>query len=192
MEIMPVDIDGIEFSAVIDSTDTYSADAPSYTTEKGYSISDGVILKPLELSMTLYLTPTPVTWARRHEAGHVEDAIQRLQELYYERKPVTVTTNDRTYRSMAITSFELKRTPETGRALEIPITFQQVDTVETQTVAIPDSYGRSGATGVNAGIASVREVPYSDDYGADDALGDLLGGGKSLGKGLLDYFMGKK
>lgn len=52
----------LNFDALIDQTIDYNADVPEYVTEKGFSVSDNVSLKPEELSMTLYVTDTPVTW----------------------------------------------------------------------------------------------------------------------------------
>jgi hypothetical protein len=62
----PVTVDGIEFDALIDESKTYEADVSTYPVEKGFEVSDTIILKPLTLSMTLYLTNTPVTWRARH------------------------------------------------------------------------------------------------------------------------------
>jgi len=112
--------------------------------------------------MTLFLTNTPVTWYERHGSSpaRVQDTIRKLKELYFKRELVTVTTTRGVNRNMAITSIELSNKVETGTSREIPITFQEVWVTKTQTTSIPDSYGRGGATGVNAGTANttVRKV----------------------------------
>ena len=46
----PVSINGIEFDALIDQTVDYEADVPEYVTEKGFSVSDNIALKPETLS----------------------------------------------------------------------------------------------------------------------------------------------
>ena len=61
----PVSVDDIEFDALIDSEEGYEADVPEYPTEKGFSVSDTIVLKADTLNMTLYVTDTPVTWRKR-------------------------------------------------------------------------------------------------------------------------------
>lgn len=42
----PVSINGVEFDALIDSDEGYEAQVPEYPTEKGFSVSDNITLKP--------------------------------------------------------------------------------------------------------------------------------------------------
>ena len=42
----PVSIDGIEFDALIESTEGFEAEVPEYSIETGFSVSDTIILKP--------------------------------------------------------------------------------------------------------------------------------------------------
>jgi len=157
----PVTIDGIGFDALIDESKQYESEVPAYPVERGFEVSDAIILKPITLSMTLFLTNTPVTHRARHGSSptRVADVSKRLEELYFSREQVTVVTNEREYRNMAIVSFELKKSLETGSSREIPITFQEIRVTEAQTTTIPASFGRSGASGTNAGAASVASRP---------------------------------
>ena len=41
----PVSVDDIEFDALIDSEEGYEADVPEDPTEKGFSVSDTIVLK---------------------------------------------------------------------------------------------------------------------------------------------------
>ena len=182
----PVTIDGIGFDALIDETKTLEADVPSYPVERGFEVSDSIILKPLLLSMTLYLTNTPVTWKARHGASpsRVQDVLKRLEDLYFKGEPVTVVTSERTYRNMAILSIELNKTIETGSSREIPVMFQQIRVTEAQTTTIPDSYGRGGASGVNAGTASTtqsRTPPPTGNTNSGSMLFNIANGAGLLG-----------
>ena len=154
----PTTINGIAFDALIDETKTLESDVPSYPVESGFEVSDSIILKPLALSMTLFLTNTPVTWKARHgtSTSRVTDVLKLLEDLYFKKTPVTVVTNERTYRNMAILSIELTKNKENGTSREIPISFQEIRVTESQTTTIPASYGKSGATGANAGTASTK------------------------------------
>ena len=151
----PVDINGIEFDALIDQTVAYEAEVPEYPTEKGFSVSDNISLNAETLSMTLYVTDTPVTWkARLGGTGRVESVVKQLQDLYFSKEVVTVTTSDEVFENMAITSISISKSADVGYAREIPISFKRIIITETNTVTIPDSYGKSGTTEASSGTAS--------------------------------------
>jgi len=136
--------------------------------------------------MTLYLTNTPVTWRNRTGAypSKVQDVAKKLKDLYFKKTPVTVSTNDGTFSNMAITSFELAKNQENGSSMEIPISFQEIRVTESKTTTIPESYGKSGTTGTNAGTANIatnnaaQEQTQSDTGSKGSILYNL---GSSLG-----------
>lgn len=152
----PVSIDGIEFDALLDQSMDYEADVPEYPTEKGFSVSDNISLKPETLSMTLYVSDTPVTWKSRFGSGkgRVEKVVKQLQDLYFAKKVVTVVTSDSVFDSMAITSISFSKSADVGYAREIPISLKKIIVTESSTTSIPDSYGKSGTTGASAGTAN--------------------------------------
>lgn len=152
----PVSVDDIEFDALIDSEEGYEADVPEYPTEKGFSVSDTIVLKADTLNMTLYVTDTPVTWRERTGSGpgKTEGVVRRLKDLYFAKKILEVTTTDCVYSNMVITSMNIKKSVEVGYAREIPIAFKKIEVTETATAGIPASYGKSGKTAKAAGKAS--------------------------------------
>lgn len=152
----PVGVDDIEFDALIDSEEGYEADVPEYPTEKGFSVSDTIVLKADTLNMTLYVTDTPVTWRERTGSGpgKTEGVVRRLKDLYFAKKILEVTTTDCVYSNMVITSMNIKKSVEVGYAREIPIAFKKIEVTETATAEIPASYGKSGKTAKAAGKAS--------------------------------------
>ena len=157
----PVSIDGITFDAWISSEETWDAEVPAFPVETGFEVSDTIILRPIHLSMTLYLTNTPVTWKQLHGNSlyRVQEVIDRLRQLYFRKEPVTVSTAEADYENMAITSIGLPKNITTGTSKEIPVTFQQIRTVEAATTTVPASLGRGGASGVNAGAANTDAGP---------------------------------
>lgn len=154
--IQPVSIAGIEFDALIDSEEAYEADVPEYPTEKGFCVSDNMAISAMELSMTLYLTATPITWLSSHGSG--EDRLisipDRLVKLYEQREPITVYTQDKTYTDMVIKTISIKRDADTGAAREIPVTLQQIDVTSSEKVEIPANLPHSGTTKTSSGTAS--------------------------------------
>jgi len=160
---VPVTITGpdetkVSADALIESTESLSAEVPTYSVEDGFSVSDSVIINPMGLSMTLFFSDTPVTHRLRHgsKIGKVQEAVAALKKIYFSKGLVTIKTRRGVLRNMAITSIELTNTKGTGTSREIPITFQQVRVTEAKLVGIPASYGKGGATGATAGTTSTK------------------------------------
>lgn len=166
--IQPVSVAGIEFPAMLDETQTFTSDIPEYPVETGFVISDNITLQPMELPLTLLLSDTPLTW--RGRVRSMSEAESMLKELYFSKTPFTVVTPSGTFESMGITSMQIKRSSENGYNKEVSLSLKQINVTATKTTTIPDSYGKSGATGANAGTAST-------------SAGSTLTGGGSSGSG---------
>lgn len=157
-KIEPVSIDGIEFDALIESDETLASDIPQYPVESGYEVSDTIILKPRTLEITVFVTNTPVTHLQRFGGAEncrarVDDVIARLESMRAQRKLVTIVTTNRTYKNMGLENMSIRNSIETGYSRKIPLSFKEVFITSTQTVSIPESYGKSGTTGASAGTA---------------------------------------
>ena len=176
--MQPVSVNGIEFDALIDETRTLEAAVPEYAVEKGYMVSDSIILSPEKLAMTLFVTNTPVTWRTRHgnNPNRVAEVVKKLEELYFAKEPVKIVTSDAVYTNMAIESLTISKTFEVGYAREIPIAFKKIEVTKIATTTIPDSYGKSGASGAPGGSANTST-------GGDDSGSGGSGNGGSNGSG---------
>lgn len=181
--LQPVSVDGIEFDALIGSSESYDANVPTYSVETGFAVSDTIILNPESLDMTLFLSNRPVTWAGRFSVfdDRVERVVQQLKELYFQKKLIAVTTSSDTYTNMAITNLTISKTNAMMGALEIPIKLQKIRCTTTKTATIPASYGKSGASGASAGTASTT----GSAGGAGASSGSSAGGASvpNAGKG---------
>lgn len=177
----PVSIDGIEFDALLDQSQTYEAEVPTYPTEAGFDVSDNIALKAETIDMTLCVTNTPITWRTRHKpgSGRVESVVKQLEELYYARKVFTVVTSDKVYENMVLTNMSISKSTETGYAREIPVTLQKIIISKSKTVTIPESYGKSGTTKAPAGNASQKS---GSSGGSTASSGTSYSGGTSGSK----------
>ena len=175
--IQPVSVAGIEFPAMLDETQTFTSDIPEYPVETGFVISDNITLQPMELPLTLLLSDTPLTWRGRVKS--MSEAESMLKELYFSKTPFTVVTPSGTFESMGITSMQIKRSSENGYNKEVSLSLKQINVTATKTAAIPDSYGKSGATGANAGTASTSAG--STSTGGGSSGGGSGGSGSSSG-----------
>lgn len=154
--LKPVTVAGIEFDALIDEQKTMTATVPAYPVENGFPVSDTIILEPLSLQMTLYVTNTPVTWLYRHgnSVDRVNLICERIENLWLDKKLVKIVTTDAIYTNMGITSISIKKSKEIGYAREISLQVQKVRITNRKTVVIPSYVLKAGATMANAGTAS--------------------------------------
>ncbi len=155
--LKPVSLAGIEFDALIDEQKTMSATIPTYPVEDGFPISDTIILDPIKVQMTLYVSNTPVTWLYRHGSSNdrVNRICEQIENLWLDKEMVKVVTTDTIYKDMGITSITIKKSRESGYAREISLSLQKVRITKVLTVIIPSYVLKSGKTMANAGTASV-------------------------------------
>lgn len=139
--LKPVSIAGIEGDALISEDISYSADIPEYPVENGYNVSDTVILKPIQLSITLYISDSPATWRNRKghspSAGRTKKICEKFEKLYFQRKLVKVVTTDKIYTNMGITSMSISHSSEIGYARQIQFSLKKVYVTKRKTVHIP-------------------------------------------------------
>lgn len=159
----PVKIDGVEFDALISSSESHSAEVPDYPCEDGYSVHDTIITRPMELSMTLFLSNTPVTWYNRlgNNVDRVQVVEEKLRALFAARKLITVLTATDKFTNMCITSVGINKSKENGNGRGIDITLKKVSITNTRTTTVPASYGKSGQSMSNAGNAGTSGASSS-------------------------------
>ncbi len=168
LEMQPVVVAGIEFDALIQADMQMTSTLPQYTVEKGYVITDNIVLKPETMNLTLFLTDTPVTWYERkgHGAGHTLETIDKLRDLYYKRQLFSVITREAEYEDMFVTSISIQKSKEIGYSRQVTMALQQVRVTEAKTVEIPETYGKAlpeltGSSDVNDTVETlgVSEEP---------------------------------
>lgn len=179
--LKPAAIAGIEFDALIDETKTLSATIPVYPVEDGFPVSDTIILDPVSVQMTLYVTNTPVTWLYRHGSSNdrVRKICDRIESLWLNKELVKIVTTDAIYKDMGITSLSIKKSREIGYAREIALSAQKVRMTERRTVEIPSYILKSGETKTNAGTASTSASSSrveTDSAGSGRNSGSVSGG----------------
>lgn len=173
MARQPVAINGLEFDALIGEDKTLSADVPSYSVESGYEVSDNIRIKPKEITLTLYVTNTPVTWRQRHGTypGRVTEVVYELERIFWSRELVTVTTATDIYSNMAITQLKVPKDTTNYSSREIQVSLKEVNTVSSALTSIPSYYGRGGKTKENSGTANVSGGSSGGSSGASSGSG---------------------
>ena len=188
--LKPVAIDGITFDAMLNEQKNYNATIPQYPVESGFPISDTIILEPLSIQLTLYISNTPVTFLYRHSNSmdRVKKICEQIEKLWLSKKLVKIVTPDTIYTDMGLTSISIKKSKELGYAREISITAVKVRITNTKTASIPDYILKSGKSMANAGKADTttssqkKASSDGDEAGSTGATNSDLGiGGSSSG-----------
>ncbi len=182
--LKPVSIAGIEFDALISEKKSLSATIPSYPVEDGFPVSDTIIIDPVQIELTLYISNTPVTWLYRHGSSmdRVNRICDRLEALWLEKRPVKIVTTDAIYKNMGITGLTISRSSETGYAREVNLSAGMIRITERRMALIPSYVLKSGTTQAGAGTAVTSDS--SSRSGAAGAGSGGSGSGKSdNGKG---------
>lgn len=192
-DLQPVSIAGIEFDALIESTEKYSATVPDYPVDTGFSVSDNVAIDALQLDMTLYLTATPVTWLASHGHGEsrIDTVCNQLLTAYTTREPVVVVTRNKSYSNMVITSISIEKSQDNVLARQIPITLKQVTVTSSAETEIPSKLGKSGTTQANAGTSGTTTGSGSSG-GSSGSSGSGGSSGSSGSGGSGDTVQGSK
>ena len=183
--LKPVSVAGIEFDALIEEQKTLSATIPVYPVEDGFPVSDTIILEPVSVSMTLYVSNTPVTWLYRHGTSNsrVNNIGNRMEELWLSRQLVKIVTTDTVYTNMGLTSISIKHSKEIGYAREISLTAQKIRVTSRKTASIPSYILKAGETMANAGTASTSTTSSSAGTASGSTGGSSGSSGSSGGSG---------
>lgn len=153
----PVSIAGIEFNALLEQVTNYENTIPEFPTEKGFTVEDAIINKPIRLELVVYLVDTPVSWIEKFGKipNRTQKVLEELEKLYVKKTPVTVVTTQKVYKNMGIESMKIPSKVETGYAYEIPITLKEIKVTETKTIVAP-SFPRGSTSRKNQGNASAK------------------------------------
>lgn len=124
----PVSIGQVQFDALLEITEKFDANVPMIRTDSGYETSDDIIPGFMKVDMTLFVTPTPVTWRSipSHNLRNPREVVDSLKELLEKRKPVFVSTVKKNYENMMIEKITASKTADNGYALEIKVSMIQL------------------------------------------------------------------
>lgn len=109
--------DAISISASI----TESADVMSHAVEDGSMISDHRVLKPVEITLSLFLP-----------AEKYNDTFKLIRQAFHGNDIYHVNTRVGIYRNMAISSMPHEESPEQFDTVSVSLQLNEVKIVETQ------------------------------------------------------------
>jgi len=131
----------IEPDAAISREASQSATATQWPIEGGASITDHAIVGPLNVSLDLAFSPSPLTELFPASGlGRPSQAWDLLLLALQKRDNIRVTTPHAVYENMVLTSLSSPETAQDGYTRRFTVDLQQVLRVSAQESAIPTKY----------------------------------------------------
>lgn len=161
--IVPATIGDLQVDCVVDHVTTFNSQVTEHPIEQGFVIADHVARQAMTLSLTVIITPTPVSYFRTFGGANPDrlgEAIAYFQQLWLAGEPITVTIPSGIYQDMVMTTCPLPRNVQDGFCYRVALEFKHVVIVSQKTEEIPeqnasgDAIGKAGATGTDAGASS--------------------------------------
>ena len=160
---VPATIGDMQVDCVIDHVTTFSSNVTEHPIEGGFVIADHVSRQAMKLSVTVVITPTPVSYFRimgGSNPDRLSEASAYFEQLHLKGEPITILLPDRICENMVMTSCPLPRNVQDGFCYRLALEFVHVTIVSQKTEEIPeqnasgDAVGKAGATGTDAGASS--------------------------------------
>lgn len=167
-------IGGVQLSASMSETHSYSARISRNPVEDGSVVSDHRILEPVKLSMHAIITEAPVdlleiALSTREISGNPNDpaigqkrekpldTFNRLLQFHEDHILFTVITGIRVFKDMVFTSLQVQRDRKTGQIIAFSAEMEQVVIVSTQ--LIPADIKPKAAPTTDAGNKAKDAAP---------------------------------
>lgn len=133
---LPTQIGVLTLDVTVEEEHHFDADVTEFPVEGGAVITDHVRLNPRRLTLTGFVTDTPLSslglsLGRSRSAS----AFFALETMWQLRIPFVVVSQLRIYRNMVIESLSVPKTRE--KALRFTCTMKEINVVFSQTAVIP-------------------------------------------------------
>lgn len=164
---VPATIGDMQVDCVIDHVTSFQSNVTEHPIEGGFVIADHVSRQAMKLSVTVIITPTPVSYFRimgGSNPDRLSEASAYFEQLHLKGEPITIVLPDRICENMVMTSCPLPRNVQDGFCYRLALEFSHVMIVSQKTEEIPeqnasgDAVGKAGATGTDAGASSQVDI----------------------------------
>jgi len=148
-------VGSILLDARIDENHNFTNEVTSMPVEDGFDITDNIKEKPFQLSMTGFVSDSPIGGSEiRLGAGdtpYSDEAYDLLLKMFEDKQLVSVQTSLVRYDNMAITSCNIPRDKDTGESITFSMNLQQVRIVENEFTTVANN--AKDVNGKSKGVA---------------------------------------
>lgn len=164
---VPAKIGDLQVDCVVDHVTNFDSSVTEHPIEGGFVIADHVSRQAMKLSVTVIITPTPVSYFRIMGGSNPDrlgEAGAYFEKVHLAGEPITIVLPDRICTDMVMTSCPLPRNVQNGFCYRLGLEFTHVTIVSQKTEEIPEentseeAKGKAGATGTDAGASSQTNI----------------------------------
>ena len=165
--IVPATIGDLQCDCIVDHVTNFDSQVTEHPIEGGFVIADHVARQAMKLSVTVIITPTPVSYFRIMGGSNPDrlgEASAYFEQVHLKGEPITIVLPDRICENMVMTTCPLPRNVQDGFCYRLALNFTHVTIVNQKTEEIPEdnasdeAKGKAGATGTDAGASSQTNI----------------------------------
>lgn len=174
----------ILLDASLSESHNYNSNITNFPVENGANISDHVSDDPIKLSLRGFITNTPIRIFGGDPGANIDDVtggdrikttFLALLDIRKSRTPFTLVTGLQVYENMLFSNITFPRTPRSGlHSLEFTAELQQIQTVESRTVAIPEDQVKEGSKDQAQSTKDVRKQNTTPPSAAVEEQSSIL------------------
>lgn len=138
------------------------ASFPKQPLESGATFSDNRIFEPIEIELSMILTPATVS-----------DTYAQMREAYQSAAPLSVQTTVETFDNQYIQGLPFDHTPEVFDTIAVSLKLREVQFVEAQYKAITNARSPRNVTTKPTGQKTPQPATPAQDTGASVLYGLL-------------------
>jgi len=130
-------IGDLQLDLILSEEETLSGRAATAPVEEGSDLSDSIEIDPPVLTLSGFITNSPVKDVEGNLSTRYQDAIYTLKEIRKTKLPVTIVSIMDVYDNMAIEELKIPRNAGLGEAVEFSMTLRQIEVKKSRTAVIP-------------------------------------------------------
>lgn len=138
-----ITIGGVVVDAAISESHRLASELSDYPSESGSQLTDNIRVMPFGLSITGVVSDSPIGAMVSQRAKEVAGDLTvsqynyaKLEKLFADRQPITVTTSLRKYENMVLTSLDITRDAASGYALSFSCELRQIILVTNERTVV--------------------------------------------------------
>lgn len=164
----------IQVDAFVKESHAFSNDISEHPIESGGAIVDHISNKAISLSLDGIISNTPISLlgltafdsgkrAFANESNNfVESAFKKIEELFQERKPLTISTSLKDYRNMVLESLTIERGGGACDSLMFTCTARQIQIVNQKLIALPKPKAKRAQPKERKGLQETQTMPEKE------------------------------
>ena len=150
------------------------AEVAEHPLESGSNFVDHIGNQSVSVQLEGIISNTPMTlmgltvykslknWQEEESNDLAEKAFRELEKIFYERKPITISTSLKDYKNMVLESLSIERGPTSSSSLRFRCSAKQIRIIELNHISIPEPKVKRVKPKKPLGMQPAKELPKAE------------------------------